>query len=162
MSELNAYELACRETCEWCAKWLDGDRTTTGALRSRPQPVHKVYPPHVARPFSEYLPCTAPTLLEWALQRHAKAVELETALRPFAHYAEVYALDPDKLVLGKLFSSVAVHGSHFVAACAALEGKSSSKTCPKCGGSGELEVGTAKGGCPCYDCSGSGKNGGKK
>ena len=64
MSEPNAWELACREACDRCARGA-------GIFISEGKRMH----------FGWTGECTAPSLLEWALQQHAELNEAQATLK---------------------------------------------------------------------------------
>lgn len=78
---MTSYEKHCREACGWCAKHINRDNKVTAVLKqSHPQPVHKVYPPYVDGPFSDYVGCDAPTFEDFAEQMADRAEKAEAAL----------------------------------------------------------------------------------
>lgn len=75
------YREACAKVCGWCEKHCSEDKKVTAVLKhSRPNPVHKVYPPHVAGRLSQYLPCTAPDIEAWAEAESTRADKLAASL----------------------------------------------------------------------------------
>lgn len=74
------YSTYAKGACEWCAVHLghtgSDDAKATGVLpQSAPNFVHKVYPPLVNTPLSQYLRCTAMTFEAWAEWRIERLTE---------------------------------------------------------------------------------------
>lgn len=74
------WQAYAKGACKWCAVHLghtgSDDAKATGVLpQSAPNFVHKVYPPLVNTPLSQYLRCTAMTFEAWAEWRIERLME---------------------------------------------------------------------------------------